>query len=67
MLAASETVGARVKQVAANTWDVVSWPETDLAADLGWDITALTGLLIGIKFLWIGLHHENKARPFRSR
>ena len=54
----------RAEEVGIDVWNVASWPEEDLAADLGWDIAALTGLIIGFKFLLIGLHHEHKARPF---
>lgn len=62
MLSAAEqpTVGARAIQVAQNVFDVVEWPVQDLAAVIGWDVAALTGLLFGVKILWMGWVGEKR-------
>lgn len=65
MIGASTTLAtdeAKIKQVATNVWDVTSWPETDLAADLGWSAGWLLMALGMVKVTLIGLHHERKAR-----
>jgi hypothetical protein len=47
---------------ADDTWNVISWPETDLAADLGWS-AGWTIMLFGmLKVLSVGLSAERKAR-----
>jgi hypothetical protein len=58
VLSASPSIGARVKQVAANVYDVTEWPAQDLAADLGWDIGWLTMTLLALKFVSLGLYGE---------
>lgn len=57
---APESAGARVEQVADSVWNIVSWPETDLAADLGWS-AGWTVMMFGmLKVLSVGLSAEFK-------
>lgn len=56
----SAGVGARAIQVAQNTFEIVEWPVQDLAAVIGWDVAALTGLLFGVKLLAMGWAGEKR-------
>lgn len=59
---AAPSLVTRAETYADDTWNVVSWPETDLAADLGWS-AGWTIMLFGmLKVLSVGLHAEHKAR-----
>jgi hypothetical protein len=61
-------VGAQhVKTAAEDVLDVTSWPEEDLAADIGVDFVWLTGLVFVVKTLAVGLYTEFKARPHTRR
>lgn len=72
MIGASASATGIVTQAetyADDTWNVISWPETDLAADLGWS-AGWTIMLFGmLKVLSVGLSAERKARGkfFSSR
>lgn len=51
-----------VEIVAEKVFDLTSLPEEDLAADIGVDFIWLTGLIITVKMLGIGLYNEFKPR-----
>jgi hypothetical protein len=55
------------KNFAEDIWTVTSWPEEDLAADVGWSVGWTIMLLGMLKVVSVGLHHEHKARPFFKR
>ena len=54
----------KVEKLATNIWNVTEWPETDLAADLGWSAGWLVMMLGMMKVVSIGLHAEF-SRPKR--
>lgn len=57
------TTAARgVTTAAEKVFDFTSLPEEDLAADIGVDFVWLTGLLLTIKMLGIGLYNEFSPR-----
>ena len=66
--APAPTLVTRAETYADDAWNVISWPETDLAADIGWS-AGWTIMLFGmLKVLSVGLHAEKKARgPFFKR
>ena len=51
-----------VETVASDAWTVTSWPETDLAADVGWSAGWLIMVLGMLKVVSVGIHAERKAR-----
>jgi hypothetical protein len=65
--ATGTSVGARVKQVAKNIWEVTDWPASDLAADMGWSLGWLTMTLFALKIVSLGFYAEHRARPFTHR
>ena len=60
--AAPTSLVTKAENVANDVWTVTSWPETDLAADLGWSAGWLIMILGMAKVVSVGLHAEHKAR-----
>ncbi len=56
----AEKAGQYALTAGEKVFDVTSLPEEDLAADLGVDFIWLTGLLVTVKMLGIGLYNEFK-------
>lgn len=69
MIGASSTgIVAKAETLATDVWNVTSWPETDFAADVGWNAGWFIMMLGMLKVVSIGLHAEHKARgSFFSR
>lgn len=59
-------IGQRAQNIAAEVWDVSSWPEEDLAAVIGVPAPWLIGMIVSVKFLTVGLWHAFK-HPVRPR
>lgn len=56
------TAGKDIETAAEKVFDFTSLPEEDFAADVGVDFVWLTGLLITLKMLGIGLYNEFSPR-----
>jgi hypothetical protein len=56
----AEKAGQYALTTGEKVFDVTSLPEEDLAADIGVDFIWLTGLLVTLKMLGIGLYNEFK-------
>lgn len=56
------TAAQGVETAAEKVFDFTSLPEEDLAADVGVDFVWLTGFLVVVKALGVGLYNEFKRK-----
>jgi hypothetical protein len=52
------TTWERVQSYASDAEAIIDAPVDDLAAVLGFEAAWLAGFLLGVKFVWLGLHKE---------
>lgn len=59
-LRAAPSTWERVQDYAGTAADIVDMPVIDAAAVIGVEAAWLGGILLGVKFLWLGLWNEFK-------